>query len=121
MRSQIQIRPLEPSSIHPFEWGALTWYANRELGNSNEMTVGRCVLKPGKSNPRHYHPNCTEILVVVKGRIAHTDERGDETELNEGDAVTIPPNIWHRARNIGAEDAVLYIAFSSADRQTVSE
>lgn len=121
MLSQIQIRQLKPSSIHPFEWGALTWYANRELGNCDEMTVGRCVLKPGQSNPRHYHPNCTEILIVFKGRIAHTDQRGEETELNEGDTVTIPPHIRHRARNIGDEDAILYIAFSSADRQTVEE
>jgi quercetin dioxygenase-like cupin family protein len=91
MLPQIQIRQLKPSSIHPYKWGALTWYANRELGNCDEMTVGRCVLKPGQSNARHHHPNSTEILVVFKGRIAHTDERGDETQLQVVDAVTIPP------------------------------
>jgi quercetin dioxygenase-like cupin family protein len=41
--------------------------------------------------------------------------------MGEGDVVTIPPNVWHRATNLGDEDAVLYIAFSSADRQTVGE
>ena len=121
MSSKIQIQSLKPSSIHSFEWGTLTWYANRELGNSEAITVGRCVLKPGQANPRHYHPNCSEILVVFKGRIQHTNERGDETELNEGDTVTIPANVWHRARNIGDEEAILHIAFSSADRQTVAE
>ena len=65
MDAKIQIQQLSTMTIHPFEWGALTWYANRELGNSTEMTVGRCVLKPGKSNPRHYHPNCSEIVVVA--------------------------------------------------------
>jgi quercetin dioxygenase-like cupin family protein len=119
--AKIKIQPLNTMAIHPFEWGALTWYANRELGNSDEMTVGRCVLKPGKSNPRHYHPNCSEVLVVFKGRIRHTNEVGGETELNEGDTVTVPPNTWHCAKNIGIDEAVLFIAFSSGDRQTIGE
>jgi quercetin dioxygenase-like cupin family protein len=121
MDTKIQIRALNPASTHTFEWGALTWYANRKLGNSTEMTVGRCVLKPGKSNPRHYHPNCSEILVVFEGRIRHTNEVGGESELNEGDTVTVPPNTWHRAKNIGTDEAILLIAFSSADRQTIGE
>ena len=29
------------------QWGNLTWYASRKLGNSTEMTVGKCVIKPG--------------------------------------------------------------------------
>lgn len=104
-----------------FEWGSLTWYANRELGNSTEMTVGRCVLNPGCGNPRHYHPNCSEILVVIKGCIRHTVSGGEEAELAEGDTVTIPPSVWHCATNIGQTEAVLFIAFSSADRKTVGE
>jgi quercetin dioxygenase-like cupin family protein len=111
----------EKTESMDFDWGQLTWFANRALGNSEELTAGRCVLRPHAANPRHYHPNCSEILVVIKGRIRHTDARGGETEMGEGDVVTIPPNVWHRATNLGDEDAVLYIAFSSADRQTVGE
>ncbi len=55
-------------------WGTLTWYA--ELGNSGDMTVGRCVIRPGAANPLHSHPNCSEVLVVMQGRIAHTADRG---------------------------------------------
>ena len=121
MSAEIQLHPLKRSQIHPFEWGNLTWYANRELGNSTEMTIGRCVLKPGQGNPRHYHPNCSEILVVVQGRIRHTVSEGKEAELGEGDTVTIPPDVWHCATNIGPAEAVLFIAFSSADRRTVGE
>ena len=121
MPDPIQIQPLASSQIRPFEWGELTWFANRETGNSTEMTVGRCTLKPGQGNPRHYHPNCSEILVVIKGRISHTSGPDEETEMAEGDAVTIPANVWHCAKNIGTEEAVLFIAFSSADRQTIGE
>lgn len=117
------IRLLKDSAAEKlhFDWGHLTWWANRALGNSEEMTIGRCVLKPGMSNPRHYHPNCTEILTVISGRIKHTTTGGGETEMGPGDTVTVLKNTWHRATNIGDEEAVLFIAFSSADRETIGE
>jgi quercetin dioxygenase-like cupin family protein len=103
------------------EWGNLTWFANAELGNSEHMTVGRCVLKPGQGNPKHSHPNCSEVLVVAKGRITHTIEGDREVEMGEGDVISIPPNMAHRARNIGEGEAVLMISFSSAYRQVQGE
>jgi quercetin dioxygenase-like cupin family protein len=121
MSADIQIQPYSPAQNIPFDWGHLTWYASRPLGNSEEMTIGRCVLKPGQGNPRHYHPNCSEILVVIQGRIQHTTAGGGKTEMKEGDTVTIPANVWHQAANIGDNEAVLFIAFSSADRQTIGE
>lgn len=103
------------------DWGTLTWFAGGQLGNSDEMTVGKCVIKPGCSNPPHSHPNCSEVLVVSEGRIAHAIEDGKEVELGEGDVITIPPELPHNARNIGNSDAVLLIAFSSADREAEGE
>lgn len=103
------------------EWGDLTWWARRSLGNSATMTVGRCCIKPGCGNPPHRHPNCSEVLVVVSGRIAHTGAGGVEVELGPGDCVCIPPGIPHRARNIGADVAELHISFDSADRQVEGE
>ena len=51
---------------------ALTWFASRQLGNSEAMTVGCATLAPGGMSPRHYHPNCEEILHVLHGTILHT-------------------------------------------------
>jgi quercetin dioxygenase-like cupin family protein len=121
MTNDITLLRLDKAEEMGFDWGRLTFFAGRRLGNSAEMTIGRCLLKPGGSNPRHYHPNCEEILVVMQGRIIHTGAGGGEVEMNEGDTVTIPRNIWHCARNIGDNDALLFIAFSSADRQTIGE
>jgi quercetin dioxygenase-like cupin family protein len=103
------------------DWGNLTWFASGQLGNSEEMTVGRCVIKSGRSNPLHSHPNCSEVLVVSEGRIAHVIEDGEEVELGQGDVITIPPQLPHNARNIGDSEAVLFIAFSSADREAEGE
>ena len=121
MNSDIIISRANQAQVAPQPWGELTWFANQELGNSDAMTVGRCVLRPNSSNPRHHHPNCSEVLVVIAGRIRHTIEGERETEMGEGDTVTVAPNVWHQATNIGEGDAVLFITFSSAQRQTVGE
>ncbi len=103
------------------QWGNLTWYASRKLGNSTEMTVGKCVIKPGCENPLHSHPNCHEILTLLQGKISHVIEDGKEVEMEPGDTISVPRNIPHKARNIGNTDAVMYISFDSADREMVKE
>lgn len=107
--------------VQVFPWGRLTWFANQKLGNSQEMTVGQCVIHPGQANPRHSHPNCTEVLVVLEGAIAHTLEGDEDCTMSAGDVITVPPDTAHRARNLGTTDAVLMVTFSSADRQTRGE
>ena len=102
-------------------WGSLTWYASGKLGNSNAMTIGKALIKPGCENPLHSHPNCSEVLVVVQGRIAHVIENGNEVEMTVGDTITLPRGLPHKACNIGEEDAILSISFDSADRQTKLE
>jgi quercetin dioxygenase-like cupin family protein len=121
MQDAIQLLSSEKAEKLDFDWGGLTWYASGALGNSSELTVGNCRLKPGCSNPRHYHPNCSEILVVIQGNIRHTMADGSESEMKPGDTVTVPPNVWHRATNIGQSEALLFIVFSSADRLVVGE
>jgi quercetin dioxygenase-like cupin family protein/type 1 glutamine amidotransferase len=108
------------NKVVDFPWGRLSWYASGELGNSDTLTIGQAVIRPGQQNPRHYHPNCDEVLHVLKGRILHS--MGDRTvEMSAGDTVSIPTGVLHNARNIGSEDAVLAISFSSADRKVVNE
>lgn len=106
--------------IEPMRWGRLEWYVSAAIGNSDTMTVGKCIIDPGDANGRHYHPNCDEILTVLKGRIIQT-WNGEEREMNVGDVVSIPSGVWHNARNIGDELAELAISFSSAYRETVDE
>jgi quercetin dioxygenase-like cupin family protein len=107
--------------VGDFDWGSLRWLASRELGNSDEVTTGICVLKPGASNPRHHHPNCEEVLHVLEGRVSHAIEGGGEVELGPGDTLTLPAGAPHSARNVGNQDAVLFVCFSSADRRVVGE
>lgn len=111
------------SADHEIEetpWGRLVWMVSGKRGNSTTMTVGRCHIRPGQSNPRHYHPNCDEVLYVVRGTIEHSV--GDEvTRMGPGDVVSIPTGTMHNARNVGDQETEFVISFSSPDRQTVGE
>lgn len=101
-------------------WGRLIWKASAGLGNAETVTVGICEIAPGHANPRHHHPNCTEVLHVLQGVIAHTF--GDEeVVMAAGDVITVPPHLVHNARNIGDDTAILAISFDNAQRQTVGE
>ena len=102
----------------PHAWGRLEWYVSAAIGNSTTMTVGKCVLNPGQANGRHYHPNCDEILTVLKGRIINT-WNDEERVMEEGGVISIPSGVWHSARNLGDTPAELAISFSSAYRETV--
>jgi len=101
-------------------WGELEWFASRAIGNSAHVTVGQATIKPGQSNPPHWHPNCDEVLHLISGRIMN--RMGDkEFEMKAGDTVVIPEGVVHNARNIGTENAVLIISYNSADRVAIGE
>lgn len=104
----------------PTEWGGLIWFASKELGNSENMTIGQCRIKPGMSNPRHIHPNCEEVLYVLQGKISHS-YNDEEIIMQKGDTISIPAGIPHNAKNIGDVEAILQISFSCAERQSVGE
>lgn len=102
------------------DWGVLTWHTSGKQDNTESLTTGLCRIRPGKANPRHYHPNCEEVLHVLEGTIDHT-LGSEQFRMTPGDTVSIPENTWHNATNVGGEDCLLLIAFSTDDRQTVGE
>ncbi len=112
--------PQEKAGVIEFDWGQLTWFVTDQLVPDADMTFGRCIIRPGQENPRHYHPNCSEILFVYQGTIEHTTAEGMK-KMTAGDSISIPKNFVHQARNIGTEDAILMISFSSAHRETCGE
>lgn len=100
-------------------WGELTWKITSDSMPGTEMTYGTCRIEPGERNPLHSHPNCEEILYVVSGRCEH--KLGDELiELREGDAIRIPRNVRHYAKNIGDGPMLALIFFSSGERQAIN-
>jgi quercetin dioxygenase-like cupin family protein len=101
-------------------FGRLVWQVSEDLGTSDALTVGRCLIEPGHRNPRHFHPNCSEVLQVLRGAIRHTWNE-HEVIMLVGDVISIPPGVVHNAENVGDETAELLICFSAGRRLTVPE
>ncbi len=97
------------------DWGSLRWLAGQDIGNAQGMVVGRVIIKKGRSNPKHSHPNCEEMLYLLRGRLEHTV--GEENVITEtGDVIVVPAGVPHVARNIGDEDADMIVAYSAGIR-----
>ena len=120
MGEKSRVTPADAVALEDQTWGRLEWMVSGALGNSDTMTVGRCYIRPGEQNPRHYHPNCDEVLHVLQGTIEHSVD-DDRVTMGPGDTISIPSGALHNARNIGTDEAIFVISFSAPDRQTVGE
>jgi quercetin dioxygenase-like cupin family protein len=101
-----------------FDWGRLRWLCTGERTPDARQTFGLAEIAAGRKNPRHYHPNCDEVLYLLEGEIEHT--LGDEVHrLTPGAMLHIPANVPHDARNVGAVTARMVIAYNVPDRQAV--
>jgi quercetin dioxygenase-like cupin family protein len=80
---------------------------------SDELAVGRTVLRPGARHERHRHPNCDEFLVVMSGRGEIYLDEG-EAPSEAGDVIFTPRGHWHGFDNTGGEDVLLIWGWSGA-------
>ena len=101
-----------------FLWGTLKWLCNAKLTPGALQTVGICHIAPGQRNPRHYHPNCEEVLYMLNGTGQHSFD-DDSVELTTGMTIRIPSGVIHNMTNNGTEAIVCLIVFSTGDRETV--
>ena len=108
---------LESGEVLKLDWGQIVWLVSGALKNSDTMTVGRVLIRAGCGNPVHRHPNCDEVLHVLRGRVEHSLGTSLHV-MNPGDAISIPAGVWHNARALDGADAEMVICFSSAIRET---
>ena len=114
MRCQLRTKNESDAQTQVQDWGTLTWVASAELTGS-DITVGRVVIKPGKSNPRHCHDSCEEVLYLLCGNLTHSF--ADESiEMIAGDTLVIPSGTMHNAMNTGETDAEMIVAYSEGNR-----
>lgn len=112
--------PAGSATVHPQEWGRLEWMVAGSEENSDVLTVGKCFIQPGRNNPVHHHPNCDEVLTVIRGRIRNR-VNDDYVEMGPGDTISIPLGAIHNAVNIGDEECELLIIFDTAEREVIGE
>jgi mannose-6-phosphate isomerase-like protein (cupin superfamily) len=102
------------------DWGSLRWLASKDVGNAEGMTLGRVIIRAGKSNPPHSHGNCEEALYLLSGRLEHFvgDER---VVLERGDTLVVAAGRPHYANSIGEQDADMIVVYSAGERESKKE
>lgn len=100
------------------DFGRVHWAVRDGDPPGAESTIGLAIFDGGKSNARHIHPNCEEVVYVMEGEVQHT-LGAERTTLRAGDLIVVPRNVPHQLINTGRAAARVYIVFSSPDRQFV--
>lgn len=66
----------------------------REYLRTPVQTLAEATLAAGQSTQRHYHRVAEEIYVIVEGG-GRLGVGSEVAEVAVGDAVLIPPGVWH--------------------------
>lgn len=82
------------------------------LSSSERQMTTNFLFEQGSRNSWHYHPNATQVLMVLSGEAYYQEEGSTKRLLRKGDVVTTAPNVKHWN---GATP------WSSAECMTVSE
>jgi quercetin dioxygenase-like cupin family protein len=79
---------------------------------NGELCIVEDTLKPGFHLKRHHHKIMTEVFYMLVGELELIF--ADETiVLNEGDTITVPPNVWHEAKS--AEGGKMLTIFKNGE------
>ena len=98
------------------EWGSTAWCIGEAAGNSETLTFGRVVIKPGQSNPQHGHHTCDEVLYLLSGELVHYADDMEPTRMGPRDVISIPAGVFHHATCVGEEAAEMVVVYSSPRR-----
>lgn len=109
---------VDAAAANLFGWGSIQWLCNGDVAPNGNLTFGYVQIEPGHKNPRHLHPNSSEVLFLIEGELDHSI--GDEVfHLTAGMSIFIPIGVAHDARNQGTVTARMVVAYPTEDRQAV--
>jgi mannose-6-phosphate isomerase-like protein (cupin superfamily) len=76
-------------------------------------------VTPLSEIPWHVHLADSEIAYVVRGMgvlysaLNEAHEALSETPLSAGNAIVVPPGLWHCLKNVGSEDLLVFASHTS--------
>jgi mannose-6-phosphate isomerase-like protein (cupin superfamily) len=109
---------VDSNAANHFPWGSIQWMCSNEFFADANITFGYVQIEPGRKNPRHYHPNSSEVLFLLEGELEHS--LGDKRfHLTPGMSIFIPLGVEHDASNPGMVPARMVVAYPTGDRQAV--
>lgn len=104
----VKITDVEPIELPQGSWSRMLVTTGRVSGNT--ASLGYSVFTPGTVLADVCH-EAEEVAYVVGG----TGELRLESEsvpFAQGDALFIPPGVWHAVANTGDEDVVMVFGFA---------
>jgi quercetin dioxygenase-like cupin family protein len=114
---QYSLVPAADAKTLPYGWGTLRFLADTSTGNSPDVSMAFVSIAGGKRNILHRHPNCEELLYLLKGKMKHLAGETWVT-LNPGDTIRIARGVIHQAQVLSNEDAEMIVVYSVGDRET---
>jgi quercetin dioxygenase-like cupin family protein len=116
---KIALTRMGNSPTENYGQATIHWLASKAASGARELTFGITSIQPGGGSPLHRHPNCEEVLHMLRGEIDQVVEGTENLRMKAGDTITIPKNVKHCAINVGTEPAEMIVVFSSPERQTI--
>ena len=78
----------------------------RELHHTSAQSLAEATLEPDQATQRHYHRQSEEIYLVTKGS-GTLEVDGETRRVRPGDAILIPPGVWHTLENDGTSELTI--------------
>lgn len=119
--SNIRVTHVGQVPVERYGQAQIQWLAGKATNGARELMFGLTSIAVGGGSPMHRHPNCEEVLHLLEGEIDQVVEGGRRFRMGAGDTITIPRDRRHRAINVGDKPAVMIVAFSSPERETIIE
>ncbi len=93
----------------------MAWLMDDGIEPGAGLSLAQMTIDPGITSEPHRHTNCSEAIHLLSGSV---EQRRNNSwlQLKAGDTILIPAGAVHQTRNIGAETAVMMIAYSSGSR-----
>lgn len=108
---RIQLRLMPSKTYHNPINGEYTTILQSSEDTGGAFTHFEVCLKPGGSNPLHYHTKFTEEFFAVKGNLG-LQKNNEKLHLHPGQSLTVPPRTHHRFYNNGTEDIIFRVKLS---------
>jgi mannose-6-phosphate isomerase-like protein (cupin superfamily) len=91
-----------------------------DVHGNRSQSLAEATIRPGQATQLHRHGQTEEIYYILSGEGLMVV--GDEKQtVRVGDAVLIPPGVWHRVTNTGLVNLVLLCCCSPAYRHADTE
>jgi quercetin dioxygenase-like cupin family protein len=104
----VNVDDVEPIELPRGSWSRMLVTRSRVEGN--HASLGYSVFTPGTVLADVCH-EAEEVAYVVAG-IGELRLEGELVPFAKGDALFIPPGVWHAVANTGAEDVVMVFGFA---------